>query len=193
MAISTGHNKINTAVFISGTGSNLKSLIKFFKTNKSPISINLIISNNPKAKGLRYGKIFKIKKKIFSFKDKSDSETKLLITLNKHDIKLICLAGFMKILSKNFIQKFKGKILNIHPSLLPKYKGLDTHEKVLSNNENYSGCTVHFVNSKLDSGKIILQKKVRILKNETKKSLAKKILLQEHKLYPKAILKVFNL
>ena len=193
MAISTGHNKINTAVFISGTGSNLKSLIKFFKTNKSPISINLIISNNPKAKGLRYGKIFKIKKKNFSFKDKSDSETKLLITLNKHDIKLICLAGFMKILSKNFIQKFKGKILNIHPSLLPKYKGLDTHEKVLSNNENYSGCTVHFVNSKLDSGKIILQKKVKISKNETKKSLAKKILLQEHKLYPKAILKVLNL
>ena len=193
MAISTGHNKINTAVFISGTGSNLKSLIKFFKTNKSPISIDLIISNNPKAKGLRYGKIFKIKKKIFSFKNKSDSETKLLITLNKHDIKLICLAGFMKILSKNFIQKFKGKILNIHPSLLPKYKGLDTHEKVLNNNENYSGCTVHFVNSKLDSGKIILQKKVRILKNETNKSLEKKILLQEHKLYPKAILKVFNL
>ena len=193
MAISTGHNKINTAVFISGTGSNLKSLIKFFKTNKSPISIDLIISNNPKAKGLRYGKIFKIKKKIFSFKNKSDSETKLLITLNKHDIKLICLAGFMKILSKNFIQKFKGKILNIHPSLLPKYKGLDTHEKVLSNNENYSGCTVHFVNSKLDSGKIILQKKVKISKNETKKSLAKKILLQEHKLYPKAILKVLNL
>ena len=99
----------------------------------------------------------------------------------------------MKILSKNFITKFKGKILNIHPSLLPKYKGLDTHQRVLSNNEKYSGCTVHFVNSKLDSGKIILQKKVKISKNETEASLAKKILAQEHKLYPKAILKVFNL
>ena len=106
---------------------------------------------------------------------------------------MICLAGFMKILSGNFIKKFKGKILNIHPSLLPKYKGLNTHERALNNKEKYSGCTVHFVNSRLDSGKIILQKKVKILKKETKTSLAKKILAQEHKLYPKAIIKAFNL
>ena len=99
----------------------------------------------------------------------------------------------MKILSKDFIKKFKGKILNMHPSLLPKYKGLNTHKRVLNNKEKYSGCTVHFVNAKLDSGKVILQKKVKITKNETKNSLAKKILAQEHKLYPKAILKVFNL
>ena len=99
----------------------------------------------------------------------------------------------MKILSKSFIKKFKGRILNIHPSLLPKYKGLNTHKRALDNNEKYSGCTVHFVNSKLDSGKIILQKKVKISKNETENSLAKKILVEEHKLYPKAILKIFNL
>ena len=99
----------------------------------------------------------------------------------------------MKILSKNFIKKFKGKIVNIHPSLLPKYKGLNTHQRVLDNNEKFSGCTVHFVNSRLDSGKIILQKKVKISKNETKNSLAKKILIQEHRLYPKAILKIFSL
>ena len=99
----------------------------------------------------------------------------------------------MKILSKNFIKKFKGKILNIHPSLLPKYKGLNTHKRVLDNKEKYSGCTVHIVNSKLDSGKIIIQKKVKISKNETEKSLSKKVLAQEHKIYPKAILKVFNL
>ena len=99
----------------------------------------------------------------------------------------------MRILSKDFIKNFKGKILNIHPSLLPKYKGLNTYQRALSNNEKYSGCTVHFVNSRLDSGKIILQKKVKIIKNETPKSLAKKILMQEHKLYPKAIRKVFNL
>ena len=99
----------------------------------------------------------------------------------------------MKILSKNFINKFRGKILNIHPSLLPKYKGLNTHQRALNNNEKYSGCSVHFVNSKLDSGKVILQKKVKISKNETKQSLAKKVLVQEHKLYAKAILKVFNL
>ena len=106
---------------------------------------------------------------------------------------MICLAGFMKILSKNFIKNFKGKILNIHPSLLPKYKGLNTHKRALNNRDKYSGCSVHFVNATLDSGKIILQKKVKILKNETEASLAKKILAQEHKLYPKAILKVFSL
>ena len=188
----TGYKKINTAVFISGNGSNLKSLIKFSKTRKSPITINLIITNNPKAKGLKLGKINKIKKKSFNFK-KKNIENQVLSVLKKHEIKMICLAGFMKILSRNFITKFSGKILNIHPSLLPKYKGLNTHQRVLSNNEKYSGCTVHFVNSKLDSGKIILQKKVKITKNETKKSLAKKVLEQEHKLYPRAVLKVFSL
>ena len=193
MVLSTGHNKIRTAVFISGKGSNLKSLIKFSKTNKSPISIEFVISNIPKAKGLNYAKIYKIKKKILNFKNKNLSEKELLFVLKVNNIEMICLAGFMKILSKNFIKKFKGKILNIHPSLLPKYKGLNTHKRVLNNKEKYSGCTVHFVNAKLDSGKIILQKKVKISKNETEASLAKKILAQEHKLYPKAILKVFNL
>ena len=189
----TGYKKIKTAVFISGNGSNLKSLIKFSKTRKSPITINLIITNNPKAKGLKLGKINRIKQKSFNFKKKNKIENQVLSVLKMNEIKMICLAGFMKILSRNFIAKFSGKILNIHPSLLPKYKGLNTHQRVLSNNEKYSGCTVHFVNSKLDSGKIILQKKVKITKNETKNSLAKKILKQEHKLYPRAILKVFSL
>ena len=193
MVLSTGNRRIRTAVFISGKGSNLKSLIKFSKTNKSPISVEFIISNNSKAKGLNYAKIYKIKKKILNFKNKNLSEKKLLSILKINNVEIICLAGFMKILSNNFIKKFKGKILNIHPSLLPKYKGLNTHERALNNKEKYSGCTVHFVNSRLDSGKIILQKKVKISKNETRASLAKKILAQEHKLYPKAILKVFNL
>ena len=189
----TGSKRVKTAVFISGNGSNLNSLIKFSRTKKSPISINLIISNNHKAKGLILGKINKIKKKVLNFKEKNKIENQLLSVLVEHEIKMICLAGFMKILSKNFIAKFKGKILNIHPSLLPKYKGLNTHQRALNNNEKYSGCTVHFVNSKLDSGKIILQKKVKISKNETKDTLAKKILVQEHKLYPKAIIRAINL
>ena len=189
----TGYNKTRTAVFISGTGSNLKSLIQFSRTAKSPISIDFVISNNFKAKGLNYAKKFKIKKKVLNFKNKKLSEKKLLSILNINNIHMICLAGFMKILSGNFIKKFKGNILNIHPSLLPKYKGLNTHKRVLNNKEKYSGCTVHFVNSRLDSGKIILQKKVKISKKETEASLAKKILAQEHKLYPKAILKVLNL
>jgi len=96
----------------------------------------------------------------------------------------------MKILSKSFIQRFNGKILNIHPSLLPKYKGLDTHARALKNNDKYSGCTVHLVNSKLDSGKIILQKKVKIYKNDNIKTLSKRVLKQEHKLYPQAIIKI---
>ena len=193
MVLSTGINRIRTAVFISGTGSNLKSLVKFSKTKLSPISINFIISNNSKAKGLNYAKKFKIKKKVLNFRNKKLSENKLLSILNKNNIEMIRLAGFMKILSKNFIKKFNGQILNIHPSLLPKYKGLNTHQRVLKNKEKYSGCTVHFVNARLDSGKIILQKKVKISKNETETTLAKKILIQEHKLYPKAILKIFNL
>ena len=193
MALSTGFKKIKTAVFISGAGSNLKSLIKFSRLKKSPISINLIISNNPKSKGLSFAQIFKIKKKTYNFKRKIYAEKKILFDLKKNKIDLVCLAGFMKVLSKNFIKNFDGKILNIHPSLLPKFKGLNTHERAINNKEKYSGCTVHFVNSKLDSGKIILQNKVKISKNETPKTLSKKILIQEHKLYPKAILKVFNL
>ena len=189
----TGYKKVKTAVFISGTGSNLKSLIKFSKNKKSPISINLIISNNPKAKGLKLGKTNKIKRKVYNYKKRYKIENQILSDLKEHKVKMICLAGFMKVLSKNFITKFKGKILNIHPSLLPKYKGLNTHQRALDNNEKYSGCTVHFVNSKLDSGKIILQKKVKISKNDTKNSLARKVLIQEHKLYPRSILKIFSL
>ena len=193
MVQSTGIKKIKCAVFISGNGSNLKSLIQFSKKKNSPISIELIISDNPKAKGLKFGKIFKISKKVFNYKNKIIAEKKIISEIKNKKIKLICLAGFMRILSKNFIETFKGKILNIHPSLLPKYKGLDTHKRALSNREIYSGCTVHVVNSRLDSGKIILQKKVKITKSDTTKSLAKKILSQEHKLYPKAINKIFSL
>ena len=192
MAILTGSNKIKTAVFISGTGSNLKSLIKFSKLKKSPIIIKIVISNSSKSKGLQYAKIYKIKKKVFDFKN-TLSEKKVINELKKDNIHLICLAGFMKILSKNFIKNFKGKILNIHPSLLPKHKGLNTHERAIKDKDKYSGCTVHYVNSRLDSGKIINQKKVRINKSDTPKTLAKKILTQEHKLYPAAIIKILSL
>ena len=192
MALSIGTNKIKTAVFISGTGSNLRSLIKFSKLKRSPISIDLIISDNSKSKGLNYSRLFKIKKKIFVLKKKTLFEKKILNELKKNEINFICLAGFMKILSKNFIKNFQGKILNIHPSLLPKYKGLNTHERAIKNGEKFSGCTVHYVNSKVDSGRIILQKKVKISKGETPKTLSNKILVQEHKLFPRAIKKVFN-
>ena len=186
-----GPKKIKTAIFISGTGSNLKNLIKFSLKKVSPIEVNLIVSNNVEAKGLKFAKLYKIKKKVYNYDKKKISEKKILKDLKLNDIKLICLAGFMKILSKDFIRNFKGKILNIHPSLLPKYKGLNTHHRAIQNKEKYSGCTVHLVNSKLDSGKIILQKKVKLSKKETPLSLQKKILKHEHKLYPRAINKIF--
>jgi len=188
----TGLNKLKTAVFISGTGSNFKNLIKFSKIKKSPISINLVISNTHKAKGLKYADQINIKKKIFNFEDIKVTEKKILTLLKKEKINFICLAGFMKILSKNFIKKFDGKIINIHPSLLPKYKGLNTHYKAIINKDKFAGCTVHFVTEKLDSGKIIMQKKIKITTKDNIVSLAKKVLKQEHKLYPAAIMRIFN-
>ena len=188
----TGLKKIKTAVFISGTGTNLKNIIKFSKIKKSPISINLIISNTHLAKGLKYAEQFKIKKKIFNFKDYNKAEKKILILLKKEKIEFICLAGYMKILSAGFIKKFGKKIINIHPSLLPKYKGLNTHSRAIKNKDKLAGCTVHYVAAKLDSGKIILQKKVKISAKDNPASLKKKVLKQEHKLYPAAILKIFN-
>ncbi len=187
-----GLKKIKTAVFISGRGTNLKSLIKFSKKKNSPIIIEKIITNNIKSYGLNYARKYNIDKKIFNFKNKSIAEKKILKLLKINKISLICLAGFMKILSKKFLKSFSGKVINIHPSLLPKYKGLNTHERVIKNNEKYSGCTVHYVNEKLDSGKIIMQKRVKILKNDTIYSLKKRILKNEHQLYPAAIKKIFN-
>lgn len=179
--------KINTAVFISGSGSNLNSIIKNSLKKNFPIKISLVISNNKNAYGINYAKNNKIKFKIINSKKMINFESKTLIILKKNNIKLICLAGFMKVLSDKFIKDFKYKILNIHPSLLPKYKGLNTHKRVLKNKEKFSGCTVHYVTNKLDSGRVILQKKVRIIKADNEKTLRKKILKIEHLLYPKAI------
>tara|TARA_B110000046_G_C12799030_1_gene316413 strand:- start:30 stop:608 length:579 start_codon:yes stop_codon:yes gene_type:complete len=188
----TGLKKIKTAVFISGTGSNLENIIKFSKLKQSPISIDLIVSDTHLAKGLKYANQFKIKKKIFNFRNYKEAERNVSLLLKKEKIKFICLAGFMKILSAEFIKRFDGKIINIHPSLLPKYKGLNTHNRAIKNKDKYAGCTVHYVTAKLDSGKIILQKKIAIFAKDNPDSLAKRVLKQEHKLYPAAIMKIFN-
>ena len=188
----TGLKKVKTAVFISGTGTNLKNIIKFSKIKKTPITVDLIVTNTNKATGLRFSDQFKIKKKIFNFKNYNKAEKNILLLLKKENIKFICLAGFMKILSKDFIKKFDGKIINIHPSLLPKYKGLNTHNRAINNKDEFAGCTVHYVTARLDSGKTILQKKIKIAARDNSTSLAKKVLKQEHKLYPAAIMKIFN-
>ena len=188
-----GLKRIKVAVFISGKGSNLLNLIKNFKKKNSKLSIELIFSDNEFAGGLQYGKRYDIPVKILNYKKtKFYAEKEALKELNRREIQIICLAGFMKILSLNFIKKFKGKIINIHPSLLPKYKGLNTHQRALDNKDKYSGCTVHHVTPKLDSGKIIIQKKVKIYKNDNSKLLGKRVLKQEHVIYPIALKKLIS-
>ena len=184
-----GKKRLRVSVFISGRGTNLKSLINFSKTKNSPISINLVISNKKNAKGLFFAKLNKIKFLVINYKNKKKAEKKILIKLEENNIDFICLAGFMKILSKKIITRYKDKILNIHPSLLPKYKGLNTHKRVILNKEKFTGCTVHIVTSKLDSGKIILQRKIKILKNDSEKSLSKRLLKIENQIYPRAVRK----
>ena len=184
--------KINTCIFISGRGSNLLSIIKNSRDYNFPVVVKLIISNNKNAYGLNYAKKYGIPYKFYNCNNQIHFERYCLNELKERKIKLLCLAGFMKILSKNFINNFGYKIINIHPSLLPKFKGLDTHKRVLKNKERYTGCTVHYVNSKLDSGNIISQKKILIKSNETENSLKQRVLLQEHKLYPKAIRSIFK-
>ena len=192
MAELIGFKKIKIAVFISGKGSNLLNLIIHSKKKESSFTIELVLSNNKNASGLKYAQKFKIPFIVLNYKKKKNAEITALKKIKKKKIQLICLAGFMKILSVSFINNFKGRILNIHPSLLPRYKGLNTHQRALKNNERFSGCTVHLVNAKLDSGKIILQKKVKIFKNDNADKLALRILKQEHKIYPIALKKIIS-
>ena len=188
----TGKNKINCAIFISGRGSNLKSIFKYSKKKISNINIKLVVSSKKNIPGIIFAKKNKINFIIINYKNIKKGDKKILYHLKKYKIRYIFLAGFMKILSKNFIKKFKNKIINIHPSLLPKYKGLNTHKRVLKNNEQFTGCTVHLVNSKLDSGKIILQKKIKILKKDDENSLSKRVLKVENLIYPRAVKKFIS-
>ncbi len=184
--------KKNIAVFISGRGSNLKSLIKYSKQKKSLFKIVLVISNNLEANGLKHASKSRIKNYGIQYTHKSIFENRSLRILKKNNVDMLCLAGFMKILSESFIKKFSKPILNIHPSLLPKYKGLNTHERAIKNKDKYAGVSIHKVTKKLDSGKIILQKKVKILKSDNASSLEKKVIKVEHNIYAKAIVKFFS-
>ena len=192
MKKSNGKLNYNIAVFISGRGSNLKSIIKQSLKKKTLYNVKIVISNNQKAKGLLIAKKKRIKHYYFDFIKSKKKGKMVLKILKENNIKLVCLAGFMRLLPAYFIKSYSGKIINIHPSLLPKYKGLNAHQKVILNQEIYTGCTVHYVNKLLDSGKIIFQKKVRITKKDTASSIEKKVLKIEHKVYPKAIDKVLS-
>ena len=183
--------KKKACIFISGKGTNLKELIRNSRDYSFPINISCVVSDSLKAEGLSYAKLYKIPYYILNTNKQLSAEL-ILQKLKGNNISLICLAGYMKIIKKKFINKFNGKIVNIHPSLLPKYKGLDTFKRVLKYREKITGCTVHYVNSKLDSGKKILQKKIFINSNDTEKSLKKKVQLAEYKAYPEAIIRVFK-
>ena len=183
--------KINTCVFISGKGSNLKRLILNSNNYNFPIKIKLIVCSNKNAEGLKFAKKWSIPYLIFN-KKQNLLENKILIKLKTYKIKLILLAGFMKILSKRFIRSYGKPIINIHPSLLPKFKGLNTFEKVLQKKEKKTGCTVHFVNEKLDAGKIILKKSFYINSKDNVSSLKKKTQALEYIAYSQAIFKVIK-
>ena len=192
MKKSDGKLKYNIAVFISGKGSNLNSIIKYSKQKKVRYNVKIVISNKNKVGGLLIAKKYNIENYFIDFTKSKKLGNKVINILKKNNINLVCLAGFMKVLPSYFIKSYNGKIINIHPSLLPKYKGLNTHKRVISNGEKFTGCTVHFVNRYLDSGKIIFQKKVIINRNDNAKSIEKKVLRIEHKIYPKVIEKILS-
>jgi len=183
--------KRNACVFISGYGTNLRSLILNSRNNNFPIKISLIISDNPNAKGIIFAKNNSIPYLIVNTKNNL-FENIILNKIKKYKITLICLAGYMKIISKNFINKYGKKIINIHPSLLPKFKGLNTFERILKNKETKTGCTIHFVDNKLDNGKIILQKSFFINKNDNQKNLKEKTQKLERVAFPEAIIKIYR-
>ncbi len=175
------------AVLISGGGSNLQSIIDHIQQGHIDASIACVISNNPNAYGLLRAKQANITTHIIEHENYATRETfdaELLKTLRVYNIKLIVLAGFMRILSPNFINEYQGKVLNIHPSLLPKYTGLHTHERALNANDAEHGCSVHFVTAELDAGPLIIQAKVNIKKSDSPESLAKRVLEKEHIIYP---------
>ena len=184
--------KLAVAILISGSGSNMVRLVKSMD-DKHPAFPSVVISNNLDATGLKKAKDLGVPTEVidqnFIKKNNLDFEKEMLQTLELYNVEIICLAGYMKILSKNFIDNFKDRILNIHPSLLPKYKGLNTHARAIASNDTIAGCSVHLVTPELDGGPVLAQSEVVIKKNETAKSLASKVLIEEHVLYPKVLLK----
>ena len=187
--------KLAVAILISGSGSNMVHLIKSMDDNH-PAYPSVVISNNSDAPGLEKAQFLGVPTEVINenyVKDNdSEFEKELIKILKLYNVELICLAGFMKILSKKFVNNFKDRILNIHPSLLPKYKGLNTHARVLASNDTIAGCSVHLVTSELDGGPVLAQTEVAIKKNETAESLASKVLIEEHVLYPKVLLNFSN-
>ena len=187
--------KISVAILISGSGSNMVQLVKSMDDGH-PAFPSVVISNKLDALGLKKAQDLGVPTEVidpnYINKNCLDFEIELIRILKEYNVKLICLAGFMKILSKNFIENFNERILNIHPSLLPKYKGLNTHARALESKDVVAGCSVHLVTPELDGGPVLAQTQVSIQKSETVASLRAKVLAEEHKLYPKVLFNFSN-
>jgi len=182
-------------ILISGRGSNMEAILKTIKNKKIPIKPTIVISNSSNARGLKIAKKLGVETEVIVSKgfkgSRWDYDKKIITVLQKHGVTpkngVVCLAGFMRIISPQFIRKYKNKILNMHPALLPAFPGLDAQKQAIEYGVKYSGCTVHFVDDGVDTGPIIIQSVVKINKNDTEKTLTKKILKQEHKIYPEAV------
>ena len=173
----------------------MEAILKSIKREKIPINAAVVISNRPDAKGLKIAKKLGINTEIIISKEFKGSrveyDKKIITSLTKHGVTprngLVCLAGFMRIISPGFVKKYKNRIINIHPALLPSFPGLDSQKQAIDHGAKYSGCTVHFVDADMDTGPIIIQAVVKIKENDTEATLSKRILKQEHKIYPEAV------
>ena len=186
---------LNLGILISGRGSNMESILKSIKKKKIPIKPAVVISNKPDAKGLKIAKKLGVNVEVIESKGFKGTrwqyDKKVISILTKYGVTqkngLVCLAGFMRIISPEFVKKYKNRIINIHPALLPAFPGLDSQKQALEYGAKYSGCTVHFVDSGMDTGPVIIQAIVKVKENDTVESLSKKILKEEHRIYPEAV------
>ena len=186
---------LHLGILISGRGSNMEAILKAIKKQMIPIKPSIVISNRPDARGLRIAEKLGIKTQVIESKNfrgnRTDYDKKIITSLAKNGVTekngLVCLAGYMRIISPHFIKKYKNRILNIHPAILPAFPGLDAQKQAIQFGAKVSGCTVHIVDEGVDTGPIILQEIVKIANNDTEETLSKKILVKEHKIYPKAV------
>ena len=186
---------LKLAILISGRGSNMKSILNAVQKQNIPIKPTIVISNKPSANGLKIARKLGVQTEIVESKGfqgtRWEYDQKIIHVLSKYGItpknSLICLAGFMRVLSPEFVKKFKNQILNIHPSILPAFPGLDAQKQAIESGVSHSGCTVHFVDEGVDTGPIIVQETVKIQNDDTEETLSKKILTKEHKAYVKAV------
>jgi phosphoribosylglycinamide formyltransferase-1 len=191
MAEQTTPQKKRVAVLISGRGSNMTALIEAAKTDDYPAAIVVVISNRPDAAGLERARAEGIATAAVDHRpfgdDREAFERALDAELRRHRVDLICLAGFMRLFTQNFVERWRGRMLNIHPALLPQFKGLHTHRRALAAGVREHGATVHFVVPEMDAGPVVAQQAVPVLESDTEDSLAERVLAVEHRLYPQAL------